>query len=181
MTRRIYLLLPFVLASVFVASCELLTPDNCKEGQTRITINTADNTICCPEGCTCLSEADSDTRNSADKSTLPPNDTISIPEPPPSGDPIGLEECANLDDTNAYTLDPGNDASIIMTLHDANYEELKLSGQNLLSGDNYFTRGYLNNGKTPYFITIVRSQTNGKIIRFAYSSETLFATRISLN
>lgn len=181
MTKPFYLPLTFALVGLFVWSCELLTPDNCKEGQTRITVNTSDNSVCCPEGCTCVSVADQEVRNTADKSTLPPNDTISIPEPPPSGDPIDLLECASLDDTNAYELDPGNDASIIMTLHSASFEDLKLSGKNLLSGDNYFTRGYLNEGKTPYFITIVRSQTNGKIIRFAYSGETLFATRISLN
>lgn len=182
MKKTFSLFITISLAVLFASSCEeLLDEETCKEGETRIYVVTETNEICCPEGCICIAENEEETRNTTDGIFLPPNDTISIQEPPPSGDPIDMVECAELSGNNSYTLEPGTDSEIIMSLHEGSFDDLSRAGQNIVNTTLFFTRQYeLLNGEK-YYISIVNSKIQGKVIRFGYSNPTVFADRIALN
>ena len=187
MKKLFFLIIPVFALLTVLSSCEELFKDpDCAEGESRITLKVVDNKVCCPEGCICLSEADDDTRNSADGALAPTNDTISVEDPVRGGDPItdsetDDENCIELDEQKAYLVDAGTDGELLISLHDADFEDLKNRGQNILSTESHFTRAYNYSTLDPYFITIVKSEEQNKVIRIAYKTETLFINRISLN
>ncbi|MCB0847373.1 MAG: hypothetical protein KDE26_29180 [Bacteroidetes bacterium] len=182
--KKLFSLMIPVFTFLFLAySCETLFPNpDCAEGDSRVNVSRADGSVCCPEGCDCLSDANDESVTGAEANTAP-NDTISVdPTNPGGGDPID-EDCVELTTGRGYVLDAGTDGEMLITLHEGDFDQLKNDGQNILTEENYFTRVYNASFSQfdPYFVTIIKSEQSNTLIRLAYKKEALFVNRISLN